>query len=168
MMRKGVNHKKMLHCGTRTFYRNIPIPFHGKKMKMVNITLSKMRVRIMITEITLKIGMIMIMVMMMTLIIFLTLSTLFYKSSYPESCTMNDTSRYIATGDSIPLPLSLPLYLFLGDQTTRYVEGSVRGDGRSREGGRDGEGVRIIIWDSSTLCAVESIQIPLSTATGNR
>jgi hypothetical protein len=81
---------------------------------------------------------------------------------------MNDTCRYIASGDSIPLPLSLQFSLLLRDPTAIGVERSVRGDQRGREGGRDGEGARIIIWDSSTLCAVESIQIPLSTATGNR
>ena len=75
---------------------------------------------------------------------------------------MNDTCRYIATGDSIPLPLPLPLSLLLKYPTAVGVESSVRGDER----GRDGEGARIIIWDSSTLCAVESIQIPPSTATG--
>ena len=71
---------------------------------------------------------------------------------------MNVTCRYIATGDSIPPPLSLPPE----ECNAIDIEGSLKGDER----GRERDGARIIIWDASSLSAVASIQISSSTATG--
>ena len=75
---------------------------------------------------------------------------------------MNDTCRYIATGDSIPqqlpLPLSVPLSLE-GDE-----RGGIRGIGEEVKG--EGEGARVIVWDASTLCVAASIQISSSIASG--
>lgn len=79
---------------------------------------------------------------------------------------MNDTCRYIATGDSIPLPLSLPLSL----QGEGDGRGGVKGSGNEVEGKVEEkverEGARVVVWDASTLCVVASIQISSSIASG--